>query len=180
MYERFDGSAKPPREEMVVRDPLFWDYFWLDQAERWSLASKDPSTKVGAVLVDEDNVLVSTGFNGFPRGVRDLQERYNNRELKYKFIMHAEANAVMNAKGRTERCTLYVYPSFGVPPMCTECAKLVIQAGVREVVGYEIQPEHLEASLRWQASIAISREMCDDTGIYYRTVPKRPVTVSVT
>ena len=159
MYECHDGAvryAPPHAANIVKRAPMFWDYFWLDEAEKWATASKDPSTQVGAVLVDRNNVLVSTGFNGFPRGVEDRAERYNNREIKYKFIMHAEANAVINAKGQAQDCTLYVYPSFGIPPMCTECAKIVIQAGVREVVGYEIAPENLEAAERWKDSIAIS------------------------
>jgi dCMP deaminase len=154
MPNHYDGCEDYNYYPMDIepRPESFWDYFWMDQAKTWSLASKDPSTKVGAVLVDENNVLVATGFNGFPRGVYDSQQRYDNRELKYKFIMHAEANAVINAGHRARGATIYVYPSFGLPPLCTECAKLVIQAGVKEVVGFVVNPSNADAAARWKSA----------------------------
>lgn len=170
-WKRSSLVLRLPRKkpaDILRRGPLFWDYFWLDEAEKWASASKDPSTKVGAVLVDQHNVLVSTGFNGFPRGVDDTAARYNNRELKYKFVMHAEANAVINAKGRAEGCRLYIYPSFGLPHMCNECAKVVIQAGVCEVIGYAGG-----AITRWAESLEIARQMCVEAGVHFREVPLR-------
>ena len=71
-----------------------WDKRWIGVAEHIARFSKDPSTQVGAVIVDGMNRLVSIGYNGFPRGVADDDERYNNRKTKLKLIVHAEANAI--------------------------------------------------------------------------------------
>ena len=73
--------------------------------------SKDPSTKVGAVIVGENKQIISQGYNGFPRGVDDTEERYNNREIKYKMVVHAEMNAILNALyngSSVKGATLYV------------------------------------------------------------------------
>lgn len=93
--------------------------------------SKDPSTKVGAIIVDSDNVVRATGYNGFPRGVNDTEERLAHRPTKYAFTVHAEANAILNAarSGASVRdCVLYV-----THPPCNECAKAIIQAGIARV-----------------------------------------------
>ena len=86
--------------------------------------SKDPSTKVGVVIVGDKGQIVSQGYNGFPRGFKDTIERYSNRSTKYKYIIHAEANASV------EGCTIYVH---GLPP-CLECAKAIVQSGIKRVV----------------------------------------------
>lgn len=140
-----------------------WDRRYLDIAKAVSTWSKDPSTKVGAVLV-KDNRLVSVGYNGFPEGVNDAEERYQNRELKYELVVHAEINAIITAGDRAKGGTLYVYPGFGSPCMCTGCCKAAIQAGVRRVVGLipTIDPERFA---RWEASLKLSQIMCDETGI---------------
>lgn len=95
--------------------------------------SKDPSTKVGAVVVGEKGQIVSQGYNGFPRGFDDSLERYFDRPTKYKYIIHAEANAIYNALyngASVEGCTIYVH---GLPP-CLECAKAIVQSGIKRVV----------------------------------------------
>jgi dCMP deaminase len=91
--------------------------------------SKDPSTKVGAVIVDHDRRIVGTGYNGFPRGVNDDEERYAEKMVKYKMVVHAEANSIMNAVKSVRDCTLYAtkFP-------CTECTKLIIQMGISRVI----------------------------------------------
>jgi dCMP deaminase len=91
--------------------------------------SKDPATKVGAVIVDDKKRIVSVGYNGFPRGVHDNPERYEDREIKYKFVAHAERNALDNAFISVEGCTLYttLYP-------CNECTKSIIQKGITTIV----------------------------------------------
>ena len=96
-----------------------------------ALRSSDPSTKVGSVIVSPDNSIVSTGYNGFPRGYDDTNEEWNDRPLKYKLVIHAEANAIFNAgkHGKsTEGCKIYL-PWFP----CMECAKAIVQAGITEV-----------------------------------------------
>lgn len=140
-----------------------WDRRYLDIAKAVSTWSKDPSTRVGAVLV-RDNRLVSVGYNGFPEGVNDDAERYNDRELKYELVVHAEVNAIFTAGDRSKGSTLYVYPGFGSPCMCTGCAKLAIQAGVKRVVGLveEIDAERLS---RWKSSLENAQLMCDEAGI---------------
>jgi dCMP deaminase len=91
--------------------------------------SKDPSTQVGAVVVNEDKQVLSLGFNGFPRGVEDRVERLADRDIKYQFVSHAERNALDNAPVDIKGSTLYstLFP-------CNECAKGIIQKGIRTLV----------------------------------------------
>lgn len=146
-----------------------WDRRFLELARHVASWSKDPSTKVGAVLVDENHTVVGMGYNGFARGVEDTEQRYDDRETKYKLVVHAEVNAVLNAGSRARGTTLYVWPSFMLPPMCGECAKVVIQAGVKEIVGY-VADESDPRVARWAESIAWSRMMCDEAGFTYRGI----------
>jgi len=109
-----------------------WDHYFLEFARLAATRSKDPSSQVGAVVVRDRNIL-STGYNGFPRGVNDaVIERYE-RPAKYTWMVHAEENALLNA-GRngvsTNEATLYVTPF----APCVTCAKAIIQSGIREVV----------------------------------------------
>lgn len=146
-----------------------WDLRFLGLAKEISTWSKDPSTKVGAVLVDDNKIVVGKGYNGFPRGVQDYKERYDDRELKYKLVVHAEVNAILQAGDKSHNCTMYIYPSFALPPICNECCKIAIQAGVKEIVG--TKPDMNDPRVqRWQESIGISKMMCDETGIIYRGI----------
>ncbi|DAC43179.1 MAG TPA: dCMP deaminase family protein, partial [Candidatus Thalassarchaeaceae archaeon] len=109
-----------------------WDGRFLSLATHIANWSKDPSTKVGCVVVGPDREIRSTGFNGFPRGIADTDERLSDRELKYPLICHAEENAIMHAARiglALKGCTAYV-----TWPPCTRCARSLIQAGVSEVV----------------------------------------------
>lgn len=121
--------------------------------------SKDPSTKTGAIVVDSCRRIVSTGYNGLPRGVMDLPERLENREMKYKFIVHADANAILSARVPLDGCTLYVVPF----PPCCDCAKMVIQSGVTKVVCLDFPSDAL--ANRWAESINISRQMFAEAGV---------------
>ena len=115
-----------------------WDKRFLKLAKHISEWSKDPSTKVGCVVVGPDRELRSTGFNGLPRGIEDNEERLNNREIKYPLICHAEENAIMHAARigiSLKGCTAYV-----TWPPCTRCARSLIQAGVSTIV----YPENIE------------------------------------
>lgn len=109
-----------------------WTKRFLDLAEHVSGWSQDPSTKVGCVIVDEKKRVVSVGYNGFPRGVRDAEDRYQDRATKHLFVAHAERNALDNAPLSVEGCTLY---SPLLP--CNECAKSIIQKGISKVVSYK-------------------------------------------
>jgi dCMP deaminase len=141
----------------------------LELAKHIAGWSRDPSTQVGAIISDPRHVVVGLGFNGFPRGVHDNEERYNDREQKYAMVVHAEANAILMAGDRCKGATLYVYPSFVLPPICNECAKIVIQSGIREVVGYEPDPNE-ERAKRWAKSIGISQTMCKEAGVSWRGI----------
>jgi dCMP deaminase len=84
-----------------------WDNRFMELAEHISYWSKDPRTKVGSVIVDDRNRVVSMGYNGFPRGVHDTDERYEHRPLKHLLVSHAERNALDNSPLTVEGCTLY-------------------------------------------------------------------------
>ena len=152
--------------------PSKWDIRFLELAKHVAQWSKDPSTKVGAVLISSEG-REFVGYNGFPKGVLDSEERLNNREVKYKLVVHAEVNAILKAGDKARGGTLYVWPSFSLPPICNECCKVAIQAGVKEIVGY-LPNENDERVQRWKASISISEEMCNEAGISFRgiTEPK--------
>ena len=166
-----ENSSRPTLEEwfdMTTQNPK-WDRRFLELAKHISTYSKDPSTKVGAIIVDDNHLVVGMGYNGFPRGVEDTEERLNDREQKYAMVVHAEANAILMAGGRCKGTTLYVYPSFVLPPICNECAKLVIQSGIREVVGYEPDLND-ERAKRWAKSIGVSQQMCKEAGVTWRSL----------
>jgi len=155
---------------VYTESPTFkWDQRFLQLAQHISGWSKDPSTKVGAVLVGMDHLVVGLGYNGFPRGVVDNDDRLSNRDTKYQFVVHAEANAILMAGDKAKGATLYVYPAFALPPICSECAKLVIQSGIKEIVGYEPDPNDPRVQ-RWKQSIGVSEIMCREAGVTWRTV----------
>jgi len=116
-----------------------WKQRFLGLAEHVAGWSKDPSTKVGAVIVDEQNRVVSFGFNGFPRGIAD-DGRLHDRPVKYETIVHAEANALLFARRSVEGCAVYTWP---LPP-CSRCAGLLIQAGIAAVVSPPPAPHWIE------------------------------------
>lgn len=148
-----------------------WDRRFLELAKHISTWSKDPSTQVGAVVVDDRNVVVGLGYNGFPRGVDDSEERYNDRPTKYKLVVHAELNAILTAGDRAEDSTIYVYPAFGSPPLCSNCAKAVIQAGIAIVVGYDDPGVSEEVRARWSEELDAARMMCEEAGVLISQVP---------
>jgi dCMP deaminase len=115
---------------------LNWDQYFLNLCHHISLKSKDPSTKVGCVIVGPDHEIRSTGFNGFPRGVNELDPSRWERPDKYKWVEHAERNAIYAAARigvPLKGCTLYT--NWGGYPPCIECSKGLVQAGIIEVVG---------------------------------------------
>jgi dCMP deaminase len=133
-----------------------WDKRFLDLAELVSSWSKDPSTKVGAVIVDDQNIIVSVGFNGFPKGIED-NDRLNHRDSKYQIIVHAENNALMFAKRPLDGCTIYTYPFMP----CPRCAGMIIQSGIKRVVSYKNTTDRM----RWELDFSISRELFNEANI---------------
>jgi dCMP deaminase len=133
-------------------------------AEHVATWSKDPSTQVGCVIVDKQNRVVSIGFNGFPRGVKDIATRYASRETKSLFVAHAERNALDNAPLGVEGCTLYT-PLFP----CNECAKSIIQKGIARVISYE--PDWEQKKFNWD----VTKKMFQEAGVQIFLINK-PVT----
>lgn len=137
-----------------------WDQRFLSLAKFISGWSKDPSTKVGCVIADQNHRIVSLGYNGLPTGVSDSSERLMNRELKLALTVHAEVNAILFAGG-VKGCTLYVWP---LPP-CSHCAAKIIQAGISRVVS--VAPDADTAS-RWGGSTSLAIEILTEVGIEYK------------
>ena len=112
---------------------LTWEEYFMGLAHLSGLRSKDPNTQVGAVIVDENNRVVSIGYNGFRSGVSDDEFPWGREggvlDTKYAFVVHAELNAILNSQRSVRGCTLYVslFP-------CNECAKAIIQSGIRRIV----------------------------------------------
>lgn len=118
---------------MKRQQVISWDEYFMGLAHLSALRSKDPSTQVGACIVDGNNKVVSIGYNGFPMGCSDDEFPWGREggmlESKYAFVVHAELNAILNSPRSLAGCTLYVslFP-------CNECAKAIIQSGIRKVV----------------------------------------------
>ncbi len=153
-----------------------WDQHFLALALECARMSKDPSTKVGAVLVGWDNIIIGTGFNGFPRRIADTPERLNDRETKLELVVHAEMNAVLHAARRGQRIlqsAIYVaaFDQFGTEvwggPPCVRCTVELMQAGVTEFVS---RPKRIAPS-RWHESIAKAQALIEEAGLHYREVP---------
>jgi len=134
-----------------------WDMRFLRLAREVASWSRDPSTKVGAVIVRSDKTIASLGYNGFPRGIPDRPEMYANREEKYKYIVHAEANAIVSAREPLLGYTLYTMPL----PVCQDCCKLALQAGIMRFVSLAPTPEQYQ---RWGASLTASDWMIMEAG----------------
>jgi dCMP deaminase len=139
-----------------------WGDKYIHLAKEISTWSKDPSTQVGAIVVGCDGQILSQGFNGFPRGIKDSEERLNNRERKYELIVHAEMNAIYNASLNgvsLKDSTLYVY---GLP-ICNECAKGIIQVGIKKVIA--MRPE--KYNIAWEESINNARNLFTEAEVMY-------------
>jgi len=132
-----------------------WDQRYLELAKHISTWSKDPSTQTGAVIVSSDNFIVGVGYNGLPKWVKDSPERLNNRELKYKMVVHCERNAIIAAQRNLNNCTLYTYPFMS----CAPCAGMVIQAGIsRCVAPFNDNP-------RWQEDFKLTQQMFKEANV---------------
>lgn len=156
-----------------------WDRHFLQLALDNARMSKDPSTKVGAVIVGPDRETLTSGFNGLPRGILDTEERLGNRDLKLKIIVHAEMNAVLTAARigiPLKGCSLYLAASdgsgnvWGGPP-CTRCTVELIQSGIIEVVTWPFKT----VPSRWLDDLAEAKALLEEAGIRYREVSEEGV-----
>lgn len=125
--------------------------------------SKDPSTKVGAVIVDNDRRVVSTGFNGFAKYVKDHAERLADRDTKLQLTLHAEANAILIARRSVENCTIYI-----THPPCPHCASMIIQSGIRVVYYKKPNADFLS---RWGRQMDTSLAILREAGVPARELP---------
>jgi dCMP deaminase len=140
---------------------LKWNKRWFELVDLVSTWSKD-STKVGAVIIPKNSDIPIIGWNGFPRKVIDLSERYNDRDTKYKLVVHAEMNAIYNAARNNINIldsTLYTthFP-------CNECAKGIVQSGISKIY---FKNENLDFWNRWKTSIETSMLIFKEAGIEY-------------
>lgn len=148
-----------------------WDTRFIDLASHISSWSKDPSTKVGAVIVDSERRVISLGYNGFPRGVDDSIDKYLNRELKHQKVIHAEKNAILNSHTRPTGCTIYI-----THPPCAQCAGSIIQSGVIRVVCPASGPANTSTNYndsfhtRWNSSIQEALSQFNEVGILFEVV----------
>jgi len=145
---------------MKRTDYISWDEYFMGVAMLAARRSKDPSTQVGACIVSQGNIIISTGYNGMPKGCSDDEFPWERtgaeNETKYPYVVHAELNAILNANGRDLRGSkLYValFP-------CNECAKAIIQSGVREVV-------YLSDKYKDTMGKLASKKMLDAAGVKY-------------
>ena len=140
-----------------------WDERFLNLAKEISTWSKDPSTKVGAVAIGTKGEVLAQGYNGFPRGVLDSPERYETKEIKYQYVVHAEMNCIYNATYNgigLDGATMYVW---GLP-LCNECAKGIIQVGITRVVS----PKNgLDIPDKWKVSCLNTVSMFNEVEIEY-------------
>ena len=145
---------------MKREDYLNWDEFFMGVALLAAQRSKDPSTQVGACIVNEDNNIISTGYNGAPRGYSDDTCMCWDREgeflnTKYAYVCHAELNAILNSPSIVKNCKIYValFP-------CNECAKAIIQCGIKEVI-------YLSDKYAGTDSVKVSKKIFDMCNVKY-------------
>ncbi len=155
---------------------LTWDEYFIALAKLTAMRSKDPSTQVGACIVSADNRILSVGYNGAPNGFDDDNFPWNrqgeNLETKYPYVCHAEMNAVLNYRGTRkdfENARIYVdlFP-------CNECAKIIIQSGIKEVV-------YLSNKYKDSENNIASRRLFDSCGVEYRQIDlEKQITIEIT
>ena len=150
---------------------ISWDEYFMGVALLASKRSKDPNTQVGACIVSPDNIILSTGYNGFPVGCSDDEYPWarEGEENKYPYVVHAELNAILNSSGKSlhgARIYVALFP-------CNECAKAIIQSGIREVI-------YLSDKYAGTPSMVASRRMFQSAGVKVRQLETglREITLS--
>ena len=144
-----------------------WDKRYMELAKQVGTWSKDPSKQIGAIAIGSKGQVLAQGYNGFPRGIDDNESRLNTKETKYKYVVHAEMNLIYNATFNgisLNGSTVYVS---GLP-VCSECAKGLIQVGVKQIV---MSKDSLEgADEKWLDSFELTIALLNEAGIHWKTV----------
>ena len=137
---------------------ISWDEYFMGVAMLAARRSKDPNTQVGACIVSQDNIIISTGYNGMPKGCSDDEFPWGREgaETKYPYVVHAELNAILNASGRDLRGSRLFVALFP----CNECAKAIIQSGVKEVL-------YLSDKYADSMSTLASKRMLESAGVKF-------------
>ena len=151
---------------MKRKDYLSWEEYFMGLAILSAERSKDPSTQVGACIVDENNKIISVGYNGAPIGYDDDKDMTWERDgsfldTKYAYVCHSELNAILNSKVKVDGCRLFVtlFP-------CNECAKVIIQSGIKEVIYLSDKYNGTEGNIA-------AKKMFDVCNIKYREYKKK-------
>lgn len=142
-----------------------WAKYFFGLVKLVSEKSKDRSTKVGAIIVDDENSIVSTGYNGFPRGVYDHYDERHERPEKYLWTEHAERNAIYNAARRVLKGTT-MYLQYGPCP-CADCSRAIIQCGIKEIV-IPLDSPFPGVATMWSDSMKVSYKMLREGGVVVR------------
>lgn len=156
---------------MKREDYITWDEYFMGIAILSTNRSKDPNTTVGACIVSKDNRILSIGYNGSPKGVSDDNMPWGREgsflETKYAYVCHSELNAILNYKGDLENTKIYVtlFP-------CNECAKVIVQSGIKEVI-------YLSDKYADSESTIVSKKILDEVGIKYRKYEKTNKKITV-
>jgi len=144
---------------------ISWDEYFMGIAVLSAKRSKDPQTQVGACIVNRDKKIMGIGYNGFPIGIEDKEFPWGSTgdylDTKYAYVVHAEVNAVLNSTSSLKDCTLYVtlFP-------CNECAKIIIQSGIKEVIFQE--DKYADSEL-----VLASKKMFEAAKIKYRQIEEK-------
>ena len=143
---------------MKRTDYITWDEYFMGVAMLAAHRSKDPNTQVGACIVSQDNIIISTGYNGMPKGCSDDEFPWDRtgEQTKYPYVVHAELNAILNASGRDLRNSRIYVALFP----CNECAKAIIQSGIQEVL-------YLSDKYKDTMGNLASKRMLDAAGVKY-------------
>ena len=145
---------------MKRTDYISWDEFFMGCAIVASMRSKDPNTQVGCCIASKDNRVLSIGYNGFPNGLSDdiypWERNGDFTETKYAYVVHSELNAILNTKSDLHNSVLYVtlFP-------CHECAKAIVQAGIKEVIYYDDKYNGTNSNI-------VAKKIFDSAGVTYR------------
>ena len=151
---------------------ITWDEYFMGVAMLSAFRSKDPGTKVGACIVNAEKKIVGVGYNGFPTGCQDENLPWDREgdflDTKYAYVCHAELNAILNSEASTLRgCTLYVdlFP-------CNECAKAIIQSGIKHIIFLSDKYSHMDNTIA-------SKKMLDMTGVSYKKLKVRKKSITL-
>lgn len=147
-----------------MKDYINWDEYFMSVSLLSALRSKDPNTKVGACIVSPDKRIVGVGYNGLPYGCEDSEFPWTNSgdflNTKYPYVVHAELNAILNSTKSLKECSIFVslFP-------CHECAKAIIQSGIKEIVYSDDKYDGSDSDLA-------SKRMLNAAGVHYRKINK--------